>query len=136
MVDENINQEEVKETKSVDPMQVKVDKFAGYVVLGIGACCFWPFLYFIIYREAFSGNFFVYIYFLMLIFVCGYKGSVLIKKAGGPASANYMDKFSWKTRIFFTLLLLVFSTIVITGYANDQIIDVMILFMAMILIYL
>ncbi len=136
MVDENITENREEQTQPNNSLQVKVDVIAGCVVLCVGACFSWPFLHYIIYGEPFSKYLVVYGYSLLLILICSYKGSVLIRRAGGPASANYMDKFSWKVRLFLTLSLMFVFAGLVTNFTGDLGIEMSILLIPMILVYL
>ncbi len=78
----------------------------------------------------------LFIYSILMIIACTYKGITLIKKVGEPASANYMDKFPWKIRLIFTFLLVLVFVSLVTGIFGELGIEMSILLIPMILVYL
>jgi hypothetical protein len=99
--------------ENIDPMQIKVDKFSGYIVLLAGLSFVYPFLDPVISGKNFSTHIEIYIYSFLMVILCYRKGIVLIQKAGGPASISLFDNQKWQLRLIsLVIFILIFISFI------------------------
>jgi hypothetical protein len=104
----------------MDPIQIKVDKVSGYIVLALGCSFLWTFIYPLFPGNSGSKHVVVYIYSLLMILACVRKGYVLIRDAGNPASAGILDNQLWPFRVMLVFMLLIIYFIFVLGLMGDD----------------